>query len=85
MRYEFSAEGIRQSGRLFSGEVSYEALWAVRETKSLFILYFSSATAHLLPKRFFQDGNQEQAWRAFLEERISPKRIGKSGFLSMWL
>jgi hypothetical protein len=69
----------------FSSEISYEALWAVRETKSLFLLYLGAGSAILLPKRFFKDAAQQSDWRIFLQQQISPKRIMRSGFLGRWL
>jgi hypothetical protein len=81
----FSSRGIHQTGMHFSSDISYETLWAVRETKSLFLLYLSAGSALVLPKRFFKDAVQQNDWRILMEQRISPKRITKSGFLSRWL
>jgi YcxB-like protein len=83
--YVFSSQGIHRSGTHFSSDISYEVLWAVRETKSLFALYFSASSASVLPKRFFKDAAQENDWRILVEEHISPKAITKSGFLGRWL
>ncbi len=83
--YVFSSQGIHLSGTQFSSDTSYEVLWAVRETKSLFALYFSASSAFVLPKRFFKDSAQEKDWRIFVEEHISPKAITRSGFLGRWL
>ena len=81
----FSSQGIHRSGAHFSSDTSYEALWAVRETKSLFALYFSASSAFVLPKRFFRDAAQQNDWRILVEEHISPKVITRSGFLGRWL
>jgi hypothetical protein len=81
----FSSRGIHRSGLHFSSEISYEALWAVRETKSLFLLYSGAGSAFVLPKRFFKDASQQNDWRILVEQRISPKRIMRSGFLGRWL
>ncbi len=79
--YVFSSQGIHRSGTHFSSDISYEVLWAVRETKSLFALYLSASSAVVLPKRFFKDAAQEKDWRVLVEEHISPKVITKAGFL----
>ena len=79
--YTFSTQGIHSTGVHFSSDISYEALWAVRETKSLFLLYLNAASAIVLPKRVFRDDVQQDAWRLLVEQRISPKRIAKSGLL----
>ncbi|HTC35902.1 MAG TPA: YcxB family protein [Bryobacteraceae bacterium] len=81
----FSSQGIHRTGLHFSSDMSYEALWAARETKSLFLLYLGARSALVLPKRFFKDAAQQHEWRILIEERISPKRITKAGFLGRWL
>jgi hypothetical protein len=81
----FSSRGMHRTGLRFSSEISYEALWAVRETKSLYLLNLSAASALLLPKRFFRDAVQQNDWRIFVEQRISPKRITRLGLLGRWL
>lgn len=85
IRYVFSPQSIHSSGTHFSSDISYEALWAVRETKSLFALYSSASSALVLPKRFFKDAAQQNDWRILVEEHISPKVITRSGFLGRWL
>ncbi len=85
IQYIFSSSAIEGSGSHFSSELSYEALWKITETKSLFLLYLGEGSALVLPKRFFKDGTQEHDWRTFVEQRISPKHITKSGFLGRWL
>ena len=85
IRHVFSLEGVEQSGASFSSQISSTDLWAVRETKSLYLLNLSASSALVLPKRFFQDAAQQNEWRAFMERRISPKRIAKTGFLARWL
>jgi hypothetical protein len=83
--YTFSAQGIHSTGIHSSSDISYEALWAVRETKSLFLLYLNATSAIVLPKRFFKDPIQQNNWRLLVEQLIFPKSITKSGFLSRWL
>jgi YcxB-like protein len=83
--YTFSSQGVHSAGRHISSDISYEALWAVRETKSLFLLYMSATSALVLPKRFFKDAAQQDDWRILVEQRISPKRIARLGFLGRWL
>jgi hypothetical protein len=81
----FSTQRINHSGTHFSNEVSYEALWAVHETRSLFLLYSNATSAFVLPKRFFKDAAQQNDWRVLVERRITPKVITKSGFLGRCL
>ena len=83
--YVFSSRGIHCTGMHFSSEVSYEALWTVRETKTLFVLFWGASSALVLPKRLFKDAVQQNDWRILLEQRISPKGIAKPGFLGRWL
>jgi YcxB-like protein len=83
--YVFSSQSVQSRGRHFSSEVSYEALWAVRETRSLFLLFFGAGSALVVPKRFFKDAIQENDWRSLVRQQISPKDIAKPGFLSRWL
>jgi hypothetical protein len=83
--FVFSPRGIQRTGMHVSSEISYQGLWAVRETKSSFLLYLSTASAIALPKRFFNDSGQENDWRVLVEQGISPKRITKAGFLGRWL
>jgi hypothetical protein len=83
--YIFSSKSIHRTGTHFSSDISYEALWAVRETRSLYLLYLGAGSALVLPKRFFKDAAQQDDWRTLVEQRISPKCITKSGFLSRWL
>jgi hypothetical protein len=75
INWAFSSGVISRTGPHFSSEVSYEALWAVRETKTMYLLYLSSSAALILPKRFFEHASRQNAWRGFIEERIAPKRI----------
>ncbi len=83
--YVFSSRTVRSSGAHFSDEISYQAVWSVRESRSLFMLHPSASSALVLPKRFFKDAAQENDWRSLVEEHISPKVITKSGFLGRWL
>jgi hypothetical protein len=85
IQYIFSSQGVHRSGVHFSSDISYEALWAVRETKSMFLLYLSASSAFVLPKRFFKDDSQHNEWRIFVTRQISPKAITSSGFLGRWL
>jgi hypothetical protein len=79
--YRFSAETIHFSSADSSGDTSWRALWVVRETKSMFLLYLNEYSAYLLPKRFFSDANEQNAWRRLVEQRILPKVISKPGFI----
>ena len=83
--YIFTLRGIHSTGIHISSDISYEALWAVRETKSLFLLYLSAGSALVLPKRFFKDAVQQNDWRLLIEQRIFPKGIAKPGLLGRWL
>jgi hypothetical protein len=83
--YVFSSRAVRSAGAHFSDEISYQALWSVRETRSLFMLHYSASSALVLPKRFFKDAAQENDRRTLVEGHITPKVITKSGFLGRWL
>jgi hypothetical protein len=83
--YTFSSQGIHSTGIHSSSDISYAALWSVRETKSLFLLYLNANSALVIPKRFFKNAIQQDDWRVLVEQRIAPKSIVKSGFLERWL
>lgn len=80
--YAFQPDGIRHGGQSFSSEVAYAAIWLVRETKTLYLLYLSVHSALVLPKRYFKDAAQQSGWRSMIEEKISPKTIEPPGFLA---
>lgn len=83
--FVFSSCGIHRKGAHFEGDMDYTLLWAVFETKSLFLLYLSAGSAFALPKRFFKDAGRQQAWRALLERQIAPKTIAKPDFFARLL
>ena len=85
IKYIFSSLGMNHSGLHFSSDVAYQGLWAVAETKSLYLLYYGEGSAFLVPKRFFRDAGQQNDWRILIEQGISPKGIEKPGFLARWL
>ena len=79
--YTFSPQGIRYKSAFSSGETSWKAFWGIYETKSLFCLYFTAASAWVLPKRFFKDEAEQSGWRRLVEEQIAPKKIIEPGFV----
>ena len=73
--YRFSRRHIHTAGPDSSGEISWTALWAVRETRSMFCLYLNEYSALVIPKRFFGSSDDEAAWRQLVEKQVAPKKI----------
>ena len=79
--YRFSLENIHFAGTDTSSDTSWTAIWAVRETKTMFLLYFNEYSAYILSKSFFSGAAEQNAWRQLIEQRISPKTISPPGFI----
>ena len=57
---------------------------AVRETKSLFLLYLAPRRAVIVPKRFFESPEQMEQWRQLVLAAVAPKKIEKPGLIGRW-
>ena len=79
--YTFSEQSIHFTSAHSSSDISWKALYRVRETKSMFCLYFGASSAWLLPKRFFKDANEQNSWRQLVEQQILPATIARPGFI----
>jgi len=77
--YNFSPHGIHTVSAHSSSDTGWQALWAVRETKNSFSIYFNAGAALVVPKRFFKDARRQDDWRRMVEAAIEPKKIEKPG------
>jgi hypothetical protein len=58
LKVSFTSEGISSEGVGFSSKIAWSFVKSVRETKSLFLLYYSTGTAMVVPKRFFRSSEE---------------------------
>jgi hypothetical protein len=67
-----------------SSDVKWTVVQKLRETKSLFLLYFAPNLAVIVPKRFFRDQAQMAEWRSLIQGGVAPKNISKPGLIGRW-
>jgi YcxB-like protein len=84
VRTSFAAEGISSEGSGISSKVVWSIVKQVRETKSLFLLYYSANMALIVPKHFFEAPDQMDQWRQLVAASIDPKLIEKRGLVGRW-
>jgi hypothetical protein len=76
MRYYFTNEGIRLEGPNFSSEIAWKLVQRVYETKRAFLIYQSSQTAWILPKRFFWGEDLAiQGCRQFIVQHLTKPKL----------
>jgi YcxB-like protein len=80
----FTPDGISSEGTGVSSKGGWVKVKRVRETKSLFLLYYSATTALVLPKRFFQSPDEMERWRQLIASCVDPKLIEKPSFVGRW-
>jgi len=63
--YVFTTEAISTAGTGVSSSITWRLLkWVrVRETRSLFLLYYAANQALIIPKRLFQTPDEMERWR----------------------
>jgi len=83
--YSFTPEETRITSAIGSSQISWSAWTAVRETSTLYLLYYAPNLAMLVPKRFFADRSQIAEWEGLVESRIAPIRIWRPGIAGQWL
>jgi hypothetical protein len=69
--YRFSPEGVSGAGPSISWTLTWDIFKAVRETKSLFVMYQGPNIAVVLPKRFFADSAAADEWRRLVSSSMS--------------
>jgi len=80
----YTAAGIRSRSASMSSDVSWEIFTEVLETRSLFVLYYASGLALLVPKRFLTRDSQLEAWRDLLCESLKLKRVTRPAVIGKW-
>jgi hypothetical protein len=81
----FKPIGYELEGTEFSIEVAWKDLSQVHEMRTLFLMYRGPETAHIVPKRFFTNQEEMDAWRRTVEIWMAPRTISKPVFLGRWL
>jgi YcxB-like protein len=80
----FDAGGVRAIWSDSSSSAAWKSVRAVRETRSLFLLYYAPGMAHIVPKRFFRDAAEMAAFRALVASAIAPGKIAPPGLVGRW-
>jgi YcxB-like protein len=80
----YTAAGIRSRSPSISSDVSWEIFTEVLETRSLFVLYYASGIALLVPKRFLTSNSQLDAWRDLVCESLKLKRVTRPALIGKW-
>jgi hypothetical protein len=84
MRHTFSPDGIQSKATGILSEVQWGILYEVRETKRLFLVYYASNMALIIPKRFFINQAEIESWKKIALTGIAPKQIAEPGFVGLW-
>ncbi|QST00982.1 YcxB family protein [Pontibacillus sp. ALD_SL1] len=71
MTYTFNEEGVHQKGRRSDNYYEWSDFSSFQETPELFLLYVSKRKAILLPKRFFENQEQQEQFKTIVRERRS--------------
>ena len=83
MRFYFTPERVRLEGANFSGEMTWALVHSVCETKAAFLIYQTSQTAWILPKRFFWGEDRRiQECRQFIKQHLTKPTLFRG---PMWL
>jgi len=70
MSYVFSESGIDVSGPHAQGHVNWEGIVQVQETAAQFLFYPQTAIAHVIPKRFLSDPEQQAGLRVLARTHV---------------
>jgi hypothetical protein len=68
--YRLTGFGIHAEGENFKGEIAWKVVHAVRETRTMFLIYQTSQLAWAVPKRFLPGDAGVDAFRDFLASRL---------------
>jgi hypothetical protein len=80
----FDADGMRNKTADSSAQVAWRLILSVRETKSLFLMYYAPNMAYLVPKRFFANAEDIAAFRALVADSVVPHTITPPGLVARW-
>jgi hypothetical protein len=67
--YRLTEFGIRADGENSKGEIAWKVIHAVRETRTMFVIYHSAQIGWVIPKRFVSGGAVD-AFRTHLESGL---------------
>jgi hypothetical protein len=75
LSYTFSDRGIEVLGPHSQGRLDWEAILRAQETRSLFLLYPQTAIAHVIPKRFLANTDQQTSLRALVRAHVKNAKL----------
>lgn len=83
--YAFDPELIRINRPSASSAMDWSAITEVRETRSLFLLQLGSNASIPIPKRFFGNAAEVDAWKRLVLSRVTSQRaIAPRGIAARW-
>src|SRR5712692_2572218 len=75
LSYIFSDRGIDVSGPHSQGHLNWGAILRAQETRSQFLLYPQTAIAHVIPKRFLANADQQSSLRALVRAHVKNAKL----------
>ena len=69
--YEFSEEYISFRDKDSDGRFQWNAIKSLEEDSKAFYLYLDTIMALLIPKRYFVDKSEEQAFRNYVQSKLN--------------
>lgn len=69
--YEFSDDHISFSDKDSSGQIQWNAIQSLEEDSKSFYLFLDTIMAILIPKRYFTNKSEEQAFRNFIQSKLN--------------
>jgi hypothetical protein len=69
--YEFSDDYISFSDKDSDGRFQWHAIKSLGEDSKAFYLYLDTIMALLIPKRYFRDKTEEQAFRDYVQSKLN--------------
>lgn len=73
--YTLSDDGLQYESESGSGQVKWADMHKVNETANLFVLFVSSNRALIVPKRFFQDAGDVDAFKDLARKHMFSSRV----------
>ena len=71
----FTDVGIHSESKTGTGDLSYDTIYKVCETKTAFYMYLSSAFAIVMPKRCFENAEDVRRVREFFVKNVDKKKL----------
>jgi YcxB-like protein len=73
--YTFSPDGIDVSGLQSKGHLDWGAVLEARETSTQFLIYPQTSIAHVIPKRFLANAEQQICLRALIRDHAKKSTL----------